>query len=177
MIIFIFIFIGGSNKMKKTTRLLLFAAAVAVLFALAAFGVSAAEYNEDGSTMDATLASALADAENEDVTINLSGTWTFAGDTVYGSSASIPTHTITINGDPDGDTVLDGEISSGGNMVTLWGNFVFTNVKFTGALSTTASPRIDAKNGLYFPEGCSCVIASGCDGYTDGTNGFNLAGD
>lgn len=157
---------------KKLTKLLLVALVTVVLFALASFNAFASSYTDDGTGMDALIATALADAANEDVTITLNGTWTFTDNTVFGDPDAIPTHTITISGQNGA------EIRTGGYMPSFCGHFVFENIKFVGSFGEgTGSERGDFRNGLFFPEGASCHVTTGCDGYADSTNGANLCGD
>ena len=135
--------------------------------------VDATNLTSNGTDMPAKIALALTAAENDDVTITLDGVWTFTADSVYGSASSIPTHTITINGQNGA------EIRTAGYMPSFCGNFVFNNIKFVGSASG-GTTRWDGKNGLYFPENASCVIGTGCDGYASHTTtecGANLAGD
>ena len=164
---------------KKLTKLLLVALVTVVLFALASFNAFASTYTDDGTGMDDVIANAVTDAANEDVTITLNGTWTFTADTVFGDPEAIPSHTITVNGGENA------EIHTDGYMPSFCGHFVFNNIKFVGAPGSyvdkgETKTRWDGKNGLYFPEGASCVIGTGCDGYASHTTtecGANLAGD
>lgn len=164
---------------KSFTKVLLMALVVVVMFSMTIIGASAADpIVYDGSEDAATfLASALDEAENGEVTIDLQADMVFDADADYAvteikaASGNIPTNTITVTS-TTGNGIVMGEHFPN---VVLYGNFLFKDITY-GA----NAEKVNA-NGLIFPDGCSgtfgYVDGESWGGITAGAKKANIAGN
>ena len=141
--------------MRKTAKLFLFALMLAFAVSLLAISASAATLSSDGTDAETVFNNAIAAAQNEDVTITLTGTWTLSDNVTIGSADSIPTHTISVTG---------GAINVNDKNLILYGQFEFDNMQLLGSGKY-------ANNAFVFPNGCSGKVGSGMAALTSTATG------
>lgn len=160
----------------KHVKKILFLAFLVTLFAIAmsvhSFASTALSYT--GGDASEALESALAAAENGDVTLTLGADLVFSAQTDVGTPGSVPAGIVTIDGGGTHSIIFEGTDSA--FAVNFYGNFVFRNVDLKNAFTTATSNA--AGPWMVFPEGTTVfdtgVTGSGSDVQT--SNRVSVAG-